>query len=66
MRCHICDAALGEDEIKFNREHKDYDPCGRCLEVIRNVFGEEEDDQYVLLDDLDDDVITTQPGEDDG
>lgn len=46
MRCHICNAALGETEIKFNKDHDEFDPCGTCLAIIDEVFEdtlEEED-----------------------
>lgn len=41
MRCHICNAVLGEKEIQINRLHGDFDPCGKCLEVIDEVFSHE-------------------------
>lgn len=55
MRCHICDAALTDEEVRWNRQHKDFDPCGVCREVIANVFGEEDDDD--LLNQRDDVII---------
>lgn len=44
MRCHICDVSLSENEIQFNRDHKDFNPCGKCLEIIDNVFEPLDDD----------------------
>lgn len=38
MRCHICDQALSETEIKFNRPCDEWEPCGTCLTVISEVF----------------------------
>lgn len=38
MRCHICDTTLSENEISWNKDHKDWNPCGTCQEVIDNVF----------------------------
>lgn len=38
MRCFICDSVLNDNEIKVNPEHKDFDPCGKCLEIIEEVF----------------------------
>lgn len=38
MRCHICDASLGETEVKFNRKHDEFDPCGTCLTIIGEIF----------------------------
>lgn len=44
MRCFICDAVLADDEVHFNRVHDDYDPCGTCKQVIREVFAEDRDE----------------------
>jgi cytidine deaminase len=38
MRCHICNSVLEENEIKWNKDHEDYDPCGVCLDIINEVF----------------------------
>lgn len=38
MKCHICDATLGETEVQWNNDHKDWDPCGTCQAVIDDVF----------------------------
>jgi hypothetical protein len=38
MRCHICDVVLSEKEVKINSEHKDFEPCTTCLDVINDVF----------------------------
>lgn len=43
MKCAICDATLGEEEVRFNREHDEWDPCGVCKEIISEVFGQEDD-----------------------
>lgn len=40
MRCNICDKLLTEAEISFNPAYEAYDPCGFCLDVIENVFGD--------------------------
>lgn len=45
MRCHICNNALSEKEIQFNRDHKDWDPCGTCLEVISDVFTHDDESE---------------------
>lgn len=37
MRCHICDRLLGEPH--YNSEHKDWDPCDTCQEVINDTVG---------------------------
>lgn len=55
MRCHICNAALGETEIKFHKDHDDFDPCRTCLEIINNVFEdtlEEEDYREDYFEDI--------------
>ena len=39
MRCHICNRPL--EKPTYNRQHADFDPCGVCLEVIHNVFGDD-------------------------
>jgi len=52
MRCHICNAALSAGEIQRNHDHKDWDPCNRCLEAIDDVFNdrtEEEIDEELSL-----------------
>lgn len=38
MRCYICNKVL--DAPRYNRLHKDYDPCNTCLEVIHGVFND--------------------------
>lgn len=44
MRCAICDNVLADDEVRFNRDHKDYDPCGTCKNIIKDVFKEDRDE----------------------
>lgn len=38
MKCHICDATLGETEVKYNHNYKEFEPCGTCLREINEVF----------------------------
>lgn len=38
MKCFICDKTLSGDEVQFDRDHQEWDPCGTCLDVINNVF----------------------------
>lgn len=40
MRCRICDAVLANPH--FNRDHGDIDPCPTCLNVINDVFSDED------------------------
>jgi hypothetical protein len=51
MKCFICNKTLESEEIKQNRDHKDFDPCRGCLEVIYHVFEDpvSEDDVDRLL-----------------
>lgn len=50
MRCHICDNELGAGEIKPDPLKKGaYEPCGRCLTIIRNSKVDDEDDMYPFL-----------------
>lgn len=47
MRCAICNAVLGEKEIKFNTDHQEFDPCSTCLDAIAEVFEDPlEEDEY--------------------
>lgn len=53
MRCNICDRILSPEEVHFNRDHDDFDPCGTCLEVINNIFehpDEAEIDRQLAVD----------------
>lgn len=54
MRCYICDNALKDDEIKFNKDHQEFDPCGFCLEIIRDAAyetGDDDEEREVPLED---------------
>lgn len=44
MRCFICDSILGKDEVKYNRDHQEFDPCGTCLAAIAEVFEQKDED----------------------
>ncbi len=50
MRCHICDRVLSEP--RFNSDHKDYDPCDTCLEVVYDVLGSYRDKPAAEEDEL--------------
>lgn len=60
MKCHICDATLGDSEIKYNKDCQEYDPCGYCLQIISEVFDdhltEDEIDQLIAFEFGDDDL----------
>ena len=47
MRCYICDGPLSNDEIKHEPHYGkgDFAPCGRCLEVINELFNDDSDDE---------------------
>lgn len=45
MRCHICNAILKPEEIKPNPEHKDFDPCGACKQVINSLFNDNTEEE---------------------
>lgn len=37
MRCRICDAILAPNEIQYNNNHKEHDPCTKCLQIIEDI-----------------------------
>lgn len=39
MRCYICDKILEEDQVQFNQDHEDYDPCPSCLYAIEDLVA---------------------------
>lgn len=39
MRCYICNSILEDDNIQYNQDHKDYDPCPSCLAVIEDIVA---------------------------
>ena len=45
MRCHICNATLSAAEIQWNTDHKDWDPCTTCQEVIDSVFNDSTEEE---------------------
>lgn len=47
MHCAICDKMLSPDEIKFNRDHQEFDPCSECLLIISEVFGPDDDEAEI-------------------
>lgn len=60
MKCYICDRTLEEDQVHYNIDHLDYDPCPSCLSVIEDLIAgykgqpdpEESLDLTVLLEGL--------------
>lgn len=52
MRCAICNSILSAAEVQWNSDHKDWDPCNKCQEVIDGVFTdltEEEIDEELAI-----------------
>lgn len=47
MRCHICNASLGGSEVKFNKDHDDWEPCGTCLSIIAEIFEDPLDEEEI-------------------
>lgn len=45
MRCHICNATLGATEVQWNNQHNDWDPCGRCIQAIDEVFNDRSEEE---------------------
>jgi len=48
MRCYICDAPLTDDEVRFNKDHEDYDPCTVCKNVIADAVNDAGDAEVIL------------------
>jgi hypothetical protein len=63
LKCAICNATLSPGEIQWNSDHNDWDPCGRCLDVIDNVFSDdtEEEIDAQLAFELGDEEETYEP-----
>ena len=38
MRCHICNSVLLENEVKEDPRFEDFSPCGKCQQIIDEVF----------------------------
>lgn len=60
MRCSICDKALSEKEISWNKDTGTFEPCSECLEIAFDAaFSDgfsrpDEDDSFVIVEDEDD------------
>lgn len=57
MRCFICDKSL--NEINFNRDHEDIDPCPECILVIQDTVAGFHDRTSVAEDELGEDLPLT-------
>lgn len=45
MRCNICNAVLAPAEVQWNNDHDEWDPCGRCLQAIDEVFNDRSEEE---------------------
>lgn len=45
MRCHICNAALGPEDVSFSELHDEFDPCPTCLNIISEVFNDRTEEE---------------------
>lgn len=48
MRCHICNAELSPNEIKWSHAHNEWDPCNTCLNIIDEVFEDYVEDAPIV------------------
>lgn len=53
MRCYICDKELSDKEGSYNKELRQCEPCGTCLDIALDAAYADgfrtEDDEYVLI-----------------
>lgn len=59
MRCHICNANLKPEEVQWNNEHEDWDPCRKCQIIIDEVFEPLPEDYIDLEEEENEDVDET-------
>lgn len=45
MKCYICDRDLAQDEIKLHPIMKKWEPCGTCLEAIKDAFEPDSEEE---------------------
>ena len=38
MRCKACNKKLGSHSIKYNKELQDFEVCGECLHIVREIM----------------------------
>lgn len=51
MKCFICDRTLEDDQVHYNEEHQDYDPCPTCQQVIDDLLASYEGGQAAASED---------------
>ena len=54
MRCHICNKSLEPEEVRYVEKmvgHRfgPFDPCGKCLLYISEVFEDHDEENVTLL-----------------
>lgn len=59
MRCYICDKVLSEPQ--FNTDHRSYDPCQTCLDVIQGVLDGYKDKPSMDEDDFYEEISLELP-----
>lgn len=37
MRCHICDKALSEKEVIYNKDLEAFEPCTVCIDIAMDA-----------------------------
>lgn len=63
MKCYICDSTMSSDEIKLKPKygHGGIDPCGKCMEIINDIFEPmAEEDLDVILGDAEVDLLSNE------
>lgn len=57
MRCYICNKALQDEDVHYNTDHKDFDPCPSCLSVVEDTVAGFRDQAAPESDDVFDPVL---------
>lgn len=57
MRCFICDRILNEDQVHYNEEHEDFDPCPTCQQVIDDLLAAYGDQASIAEDEFSDPIF---------
>lgn len=62
MRCHICDKALSDTEVSWNKDLGEYEPCAVCLEIALDAAysGDFKADEEVS-EEIPDDIFPVAP-----
>lgn len=57
MRCNICDKAMSDSEIIFNKDLNGYEPCVVCLEIAMDAAfsqGIQKQDEFEIPEEIGD------------